>query len=80
MPKWPECNVGHKVTCGITPHLLCLKYVILLYFMYCNMCVVSLYIGQLLKVGCVGNLSMSSSALLSDSFTKSHLIALTHAH
>ena len=21
MPKWPECNEGHKVTCGITPHL-----------------------------------------------------------
>ena len=20
MPKWPECNQGHKVTCGITPH------------------------------------------------------------
>ena len=19
MPKWPECNVGHKVTCGTTP-------------------------------------------------------------
>ena len=21
VPKWPDCNEGHKVTCGITPQL-----------------------------------------------------------